>query len=611
MTFGRVSVVCAVLFVSLAAGCDGPTKSKAATSQKVLVSRYQTLPPRQVPAFLKDSIYERCDLGNTQPMVVSGFGLVANLRGTGDTFAGTNVREYLRKQMITHGLGSRVMGTENMQPEDILKDPKWAIVKVDALIPPGARRYQRLDVYVSALEGNNTTSLAHGDLYRTELKINGANTQKPGYAIDIWATGGGELFVNPAYALMTGSTEPEVRNSLRQAAILDGGVALMDRPILLRLRQPQLSMARAIQYRLAQGFQDLSVAAAKDEAIIAIYVPERYATDWDHFAQVVTHTFLNATPDFAVIKAKQLGEEALKPDAPLLDISYCWEALGPTALPFITPLMTNDKQEVAYASARAAAFLGDATAQTVLMDMARISGHPFQISAVQTLGKLPPSPEINQMLRTLLDTDQTLVRLEAYRALASHDDPSIISKKIGDGKFTLDIVPSQGPPIIYASRTGAPRIAVIGNHPKMNLPIVFSSMNNQFTISSDEQRQLLTIFYRGPELDKPIWFLSSPDAAELIARLGGEGAPGDPSLKISYCEVVALLQAMGDQKRFSAVASGKRTTAAFVLQESPRIEKAIEEAPMIPDETAAAPGDSESDKLGTNVESRMIRSHMQ
>ena len=92
---------------------------------------------------------------------------------------------------------------------------------------------------------------------------------------------------------------------------------------------------------------------------------------------------------------------------------------------------------------------------------------------------------------------------------------------------------------------------------------------------------------------------------------GGEGAPGDPSLNMTYCEVIALLQTMGDQKRFSAQTAGKRTTAAFVLQESPRLEKTIEEAPMIPDETASSPGTSEQDKLGTNVESRMIRSHMQ
>src|SRR6476469_5112368 len=126
-------------------GCGGKTTTPAAEKQKVLVSRYQTLPPKQVPAFLKDSILERCDLGNVQPMVVSGFGLIANLRGTGDTFAGTAVREYIRKQMVRHGVGSKVANTDNIQPEDILKDPRWSIVRVDALIPPGTKKYQQFD----------------------------------------------------------------------------------------------------------------------------------------------------------------------------------------------------------------------------------------------------------------------------------------------------------------------------------------------------------------------------------------------------------------------------------------------------------------------------------
>jgi hypothetical protein len=588
-------VVGAALMAGLVVALLGCNPRKTEVKKQVLASRYQTLPPKEnVPPFMKNSVFERCDLGNVDPMVVSGFGLVANLRGTGDTFSGVAVREYIRKQMIIHGFGSKVLGTENMQPEDILKDPKWAIVRVDGLIPPGTKRYQRFDVYVSAMEGNNTTSLAHGTLYSTELKVNGANLQRPGYAIDVWSTAEGPLFVNPAYALNVNPAEPEVRNSLRQGVVMNGGVALMDRPITLRLRAPQLSMARSLQFRLAQAFQDLNVAAAKDEAIVALYVPEKYGSDWQHFAQVVMHTFLDGTPDFALMKARELCEEALKDDAALLDISYCWEALGPTALPFITPLMTHEKPEVAFAAARAAACLSDGTAETVLMNMARDNKHPFQINAVQTLGALPSSPVIKQMLRTLLNGDQALVRLEAYKALAQHEDPAIISRIIGGNKFQLDAVPCEGPTIIYASRTGVPRIAVIGTKPRVNLPVIFMAMDNQFSISSNDERQLLTVYYRGPEVHKPVWFMSSPDAAELIGRLGGSGAPGDPTLNLTYCEVVSLLQTMMDQQRFSGVANGQRQPASFVLQDAPQVQQLIEEAPDIPEPVP-------QEKLGANV----------
>jgi hypothetical protein len=306
------------------------------------------------------------------------------------------------------------------------------------------------------------------------------------------------------------------------------------------------------------------------------------------------HTFLDGTPDSALTKARDLCEEALKDDAALLDISYCWEALGPTALPFIAPLMTHQKPEVAFAAARAAACLGDGTAETVLMDMAKSNAHPFQLNAVQTLGALPPSPVIKQMLRQLLNGDQALVRLEAYKALAQYDDPAIISRVVGGNKFRLDIVPCQGPTIIYASRTGVPRIAVLGTKPRVNLPVVFMAMDNQFSISSNDERQLLTVYYRGPEVPKPVWFMSSPDAAELIERLGGSGAPGDPTLNLTYCEVVSLLQNMMDQQRFSGVTNGKRQTAAFVLQEAPQVQQVIDEAPDIVEPPP-------QEKLGANV----------
>ena len=115
-----------------------------------------------------------------------------------------------------------------------------------------------------------------------------------------------------------------------------------------------------------------------------------------------------------------LVEEAKKPDALLEDISYCWEGIGPPALSFIAPLLTDSRPDVAFAAARAAAFIGDPTgaANVALLSMARDSNNPFQLNAIEALGGLTPSASVNQMLRELLDSDKTLVRIEAYKVLA-------------------------------------------------------------------------------------------------------------------------------------------------------------------------------------------------
>src|SRR4051812_16393711 len=118
--------------------------------------RYPTLPPKAVPAFMKESLFERIDLDNTQPLPVSNFGLVVNLvNGTGDAQnAPLAVREYVMKQMERHGQGTARGWTEEARipPAEMLRDPRVAIVRVDGLIPPAARKGQRFDVAVSALD---------------------------------------------------------------------------------------------------------------------------------------------------------------------------------------------------------------------------------------------------------------------------------------------------------------------------------------------------------------------------------------------------------------------------------------------------------------------------
>ena len=222
-----------------------------------------------------------------------------------------------------------------------------------------------------------------------------------------------------------------------------------------------------------------------------------------------------------------------------MDISYAWEGIGKAALPVILDrqLMSSPNQDIAYAATRAAAFLGDQSAPQALVNMARSSGHKFQINAIQVLGALPNSPAINEMLRPLLDSPQTLVRLEAYKMLVRNGDNSVFSTPVRSG-FALDVVRSDAPPVIYATRRVQPRIAMIGNRTSLRMPMTFTAMDGRLSISSDATNRVVTIFYRPPEPPggvhtraaaaqlQPIKILSQPDIAEIIARLGGEGNDG-------------------------------------------------------------------------------------
>jgi hypothetical protein len=190
----------------------------------------------------------------------------------------------------------------------------------------------------------------------------------------------------------------------------------------------------------------------------------------------------------------------------------------------------------------------------------------------------------------LLDSDQTLVRIEAYKVLANNRDSSvytIVVPRKGEGeKFALDVVPSDGPPLVYASRRGIPRIAVIGRQPELQQPLTFMSMNDKLMIASDPKGRNVTIFFRDRWLPNPVAMLSHPDVAEVVARLGGGGGEEEAKLDFTYGEVLAILQQLGERRKMVAYArdgGGTPAEAQFVLQETPRSEDEILTAPLIPE----------------------------
>jgi len=232
-----VLLCCACVIVATGAGCSRKVEKKAP------ISRYPTLPEKPVAPYLQETVFHRTEVGSTDPYLVSGYGLVSNLDNTGGSEAPTPVRDYMIKQMLQHRVNSALQpGWENITPSQILADKRFALVRVDGYMPPGIREGEFFDINVTALPESSTSSLARGDLWRTDLRANGASKSNPGGAVNVWARSQGPLFVNPEYALEKGS-DSTAKRSLRRGVVMDGGVSLMSRPLTLILRQPQRSMA--------------------------------------------------------------------------------------------------------------------------------------------------------------------------------------------------------------------------------------------------------------------------------------------------------------------------------------------------------------------------------
>ena len=113
----------ALAFAALAAafvlGCD----SKKQAPKNKPPEKYTAMPPREVPDWLKGSIYEQVDISTLAPFRVSNYGLVALKRPTGDAQSAPNrVREYILNEMQRRGFGSKnIEGFERITPEMALR----------------------------------------------------------------------------------------------------------------------------------------------------------------------------------------------------------------------------------------------------------------------------------------------------------------------------------------------------------------------------------------------------------------------------------------------------------------------------------------------------------
>src|SRR5690349_18618613 len=114
---GRLRTVFAALVAGvLISGCaQEPAKPKPP------VIKYTTLHPANLPPYLQGTVGELAQRTNDEPYATATFGLVGGLRGTGDTTASLQVREWMTKQMIRHGYGSKLIpGYDKLGPERVL-----------------------------------------------------------------------------------------------------------------------------------------------------------------------------------------------------------------------------------------------------------------------------------------------------------------------------------------------------------------------------------------------------------------------------------------------------------------------------------------------------------
>ncbi len=566
---------------------------------------------RDTPSALRGTIGAEVTFRGIEPVVVSGLGLVVNLNNSGGRPIPDRILETMERTLTLQGISS----TTNMPgsplhrktAREVLKDPRTAVVIVQAAIPPGAPAGARFDVYVNAV---NATSLEGGQLWTTNLRIGETVLFGQAQAREI-ASARGAIFINPFATTQTDQATP----SQTSGRVLDGG--WVTNPLQIEMvpdtasHSRVASMKSAINSRLPKGPGDPGETARgkttsdiNSGPSVVLRVPRRYADRADEFLAIVKHLPIN---DSAPEMLARRYTEALKREPALAnELAWCLEALGDKALPFTRGLYDYAEVIPRLAALRVGARLGDPLAAAPLIELASKGNGLEQLDAIALLAEIPGTPRIDLTLRNLLSEKELLVRIAAYETLAkraenvrlarlldeSNDSPTSplhdvspmhreivaravfppgmlqgIERRSVGGKFLLDLVPA-GDPLIYVTQQGQPRIVIFGENPALNTETVVSAWNDRLLLSSEPGQAGVRAMFRedgtAPALRLTTEGLS---LAELVMALAASGGPDQPTpgFNLTYSEVVAALYAI----------SGARATNATFATERDRLKASI------------------------------------
>jgi len=540
-----------------------------------------TGPPREeLPLHVAGTIGEHAVLVGGAEVAVQGYGLVIGLGNEGSSEVPPYVHKYLVKMLLREKLRSWRHGTEELVPTQILADKDTAVVLIGGAMPPGAPAGTRFDVFVSALRQTGTRNLTGGVLMPTDMHISLRGIATPGGPSRAWAKAGGPIFVNPFIEQSDKSQDPK----LREGRVVGGGLVTRSRPVYLQLRRPDYAISQLLQRRINERFPGRDrVAVAKNRSSVEVKIPEEYTKDYEKFLRLVMHLPLRSSAGGGEARALQIVKAMESPEANHDELALVWEAMGRQTIPIFSKLYVSEVPKAAFYSARTGLRLQDYKAAEVLLKFAETEGSGLQVPAIKELGEHPKVTRSVFVLRKLVNDQNEVVRIAAYESLAKLGDrTAVIRSEVGE-QFTLDVIKTSNPGVIYATQTGTPRIVIFGHDLAVRLPVFFNMPDDLVTINANAGDKELVVFRRlpGSSLNTPGLHVE-PKVESLVELLGSQPVPDEAGnvrgLNLTYGQVVSVLYRMCKEKDIPA---------KFVLQPLPQLRKIFEETEPVEEAEAA------------------------
>ncbi len=519
---------------------------------------------RDVPSILRGTIGSETSLRGIEPVLVSGYGVVVGLNGTGGGPYPEAISATMERELSRGGIGKGGALSDgplaSKTPRQVLADTNVAVVIVEGVIVAGAPKEAKFDVRVRPLPGSAISSLEGGSLWTTELRL-GPVTPFGSMRTRKVAEARGPLFINPY-------SDPGASGSGRKdiGRVLAGGAVTDPLSLDIALDNPSHPRAASIQAAINSRFpispgDDGSVAKAKNDAAVGVRVPRFWVTKPDEFLKLLENIRIDST--FPEEFAKRYAEELVKQPVLAEELHWCLRAIGKPAAPFVRPLYDSAELVPRWAAVRVGAAVGDVAVTPQLISMARGNdGEPITIraEAARMMGRMPSDPKINIALRELASHGPLDIRISAYEAMLERGDPSItrIIVGVGQNRFAIDMLPAEDP-LLYAVQSDRPRIVLFGEDLRLQSRTQAEIWSGRLLIANDADSstpdsssatKVVRLLYRDWRTEKQSQGRTENNLRELIRFMAQAPTPEnpEPGLSLSYSEIVGALYQMQRQQ---------------------------------------------------------------
>ncbi|WP_153555704.1 HEAT repeat domain-containing protein [Roseimaritima sediminicola] len=441
---------------------------------------------------------------------VQGVGVVNGLPRTGAPAIPSELRDRLIAEMKTHDVRA---------PEKYLESHSTALVVTEAIMPPGIKRGDVLDVGVRVPARSDVGNLSSGWLMPSRLqeirRLDGTLRSS-----DVAVIGTGSVLVR-------GQHEGNGQEMMLEGTILGGGIAQVDRPVGLVIRPEYQHVLLSAQFAkninrrfyFFDGSTRRGIATPREDDFVEIDVLPRYEHNVHRLIAVVRSISVDGDDQGLHERLGNLAEKLREPTTAAA-AALSLEAIGPDAVPVLVEALQTSDPEIRFYVAEALAYLDHEAAIEPLTTLAR-SEPAFRHPALKALEGMP-QPAATEALRALFNESSNELRYGAYTTLRSRPDAAGIVAGQRFGKaYSVHSLPSTAETLIAVSLFRRAEIVIFGTSPEVSLLRPAISRGG-IVISPDAAGQLqLSRFVIDKEDRKATAPADVASVCAAVAALGG------------------------------------------------------------------------------------------